>query len=400
MEPEPPTTWPVLRRMPDLATLEEQTRTAVDAAVARLCLLRDVFADRFLVLARRHLPSYEVLPDDDVKASAQRFLDVLISELNSQRVPDDALREVLWDHAHERAARGIPLDDLALGYKLGSRAMLSLLDEVAAEVAMPSAFLLAAHDSTWEFANEASGIFARIQHELALERAHFDAERRATFAAGVLSGSLPAEQINCDAQAFGLAPQSSYVALAARAETPDDAETIRRTVASAVQVSVDRLLLARIGPALGFIVQRVPESVGRHLVAAGPSLPLDQLAKGFDEAVLTLETARQFAMSGVVHLADLGPRPLVLGDAHTAERLSARHLTALERAGRSNGEIEVTARIYLECDQDVGEVARRLAVHPNTVRYRVNRFQQLTQLDLRRTEDLVTTWWLLNRRRS
>lgn len=45
-------------------------------------------------------------------------------------------------------------------------------------------------------------------------------------------------------------------------------------------------------------------------------------------------------------------------------------------------------------------MARRLTVHPNTVRYRVKRFEQLTGLDLRRTEDLVTSWWLLNRRRA
>ncbi len=39
-------------------------------------------------------------------------------------------------------------------------------------------------------------------------------------------------------------------------------------------------------------------------------------------------------------------------------------------------------------------------MHPNTVRYRVSRFQELTDLNLRRTEDLVTSWWLLNRRRA
>ncbi|MER5948155.1 helix-turn-helix domain-containing protein [Streptomyces sp. NPDC001904] len=340
--------------MPDLAALDDRTRTAVVAAVERLRAMRDDFADRFLALARRHLPSYRVLTDHEIRVSAQRFMDILVSELSSLRVPDEALREALWDYARERTARGVPLDDLALGYKLGSRAMLTLLDEVAADVALPADFLLAAHDSTWEFANEASAIFARIQHELALERAHFDAERRAA----------------C------------------------------RTLASAVHVPADRLLLAQVGAALGTIVPKVPDSVGGHLVAAGPPLPLAQLGAGFEEAVLTLETARRFAMSGVMHLADLGPRPLVLSDAHTADGLSARHLTALDTAGRSSAEIEETARTYLECDQDVGEVARRLAVHPNTVRYRVNRFQQLTELDLRRTEDLVTSWWLPNRRRA
>ncbi|MFJ9054735.1 helix-turn-helix domain-containing protein [Streptomyces sp. NBC_00111] len=398
MEHETPTAWPVLRRMPDLATLDEPTRTGVVAAVTRLRSLGDVFADRYLTLVRTHVPAYAVLSDDEVRSSARRFMDILVSELSSLRVPDAALRDMLGEYAVERAARGLPLDALAIGYQLGSREMLALVDEVAAEVGLSPDFLLAVHDSTWEFANEASSVFARVQHDLALERAHFDAERRSAYAGGVLSGTLPAERINSDAPLFGLAPQTDYVALAARAASADDADAVRRAIASAVRVPADRLLLAQVGAVLGFIAPRAPEAVACHLVAAGPPLPLDQLATGFDDAVLALETARRFAMSGVVRLSDLGPRPLVLSDARIAEGLATRHLAALDAAGRSSGEIEETARAYLDCDQDVREVARRLAVHPNTVRYRVNRFQQLTGLDLRRTEDLVTSWWLLNRR--
>jgi hypothetical protein len=386
--------------MPDLAALDEPTRTSVVAAVARLRTLHDVFAERFLALIRRHVPGYAVLSDDDIRASARRFMDILVSELASLRIPDAALRKMLGDYALERAAQGLPLDVLTIGYQLGSREMLALLDEVAAEVALPPDLLLAVHDSTWEFSNEASAVFARVQHDLALERAHFDAERRSAFAAGVLSGTFPLERINRDAHLFGLASQAHHVAVAARAVTVDDSDAIRRAVAAAVHVPADRLPLAQVGTALGFIAPRAPKSVAGRLVAVSPPLPLDKLHVGFDEAVLVLETATRFAMSGVVQLSDLGPRPLVLADARTAEGLSVRHLAPLDAAGRSSSEIEETTRTYLECDQDVREVALSLAVHPNTVRYRVNRFQQLTGLDLRRTEDLVTAWWLLNRRRG
>ncbi|MEU3294421.1 helix-turn-helix domain-containing protein [Streptomyces longwoodensis] len=400
MEPETPTAWPVRRRMPDLAALDEPTRATVIAAVARLRTLDDVFADRVLTLIRRHVPGYAVLSDDDIRASARRFMSILVSELSSLRVPDAALRKRLSDHAIERAARGLPLTVLTIGYQLGSREMLALFDEVAAEVALPPDLLLAVHDSTWEFSNEASAVFARVQHDLALEHAHFDAERRSAFAAGVLSGTLPLERINRDAHAFGLATQAHHVAVAVRADSAEDAAAIRRAIAVALHTSADRLLLAQVGTVLGFIAPRAPKSVAGHLTAVGPSLPLDQLDTSFEEAVLVLETATRFSMSGIVRLSDLGPRPLVLSDAHTAERLSARHLAPLDAAGRSSAEIEETARTYLACDQDVREVASILGVHPNTVRYRVNRFQQLTGLDLHRTEDLVTSWWLLNRRRD
>ncbi|MGW2282613.1 PucR family transcriptional regulator [Streptomyces sp. NPDC001770] len=399
MEYEIPTAWPARRRMPDLATLDTSTHRAVVAAVDSLRTLRDVFADRLLTLIRRHVPGYAVLPDEEIRSSAQRFMDILVSELASLRVPDEALREILRGYAVERAGQGVPLDVVTVAYQLGSREILVLVDEVAAKVGLPPDLLLAVHDSTWEFSNEASAVFARVQHDLVLERAHFDAERRSAFASGVLGGTLSAERINRDAHFFGLAPQARHVALAAQTASADQAAVIRRAIASALRLPADRLLIAQVGPALGIIAPEAPVSVVGHLVAAGTPLPLDELKSGFDEAVLALSTARRFAMTGVVRLPDLGPRPLVLADPHTAEALSARHLAPLDAAGRSSGEIEQTAREYLECDQDVREVAGRLAVHPNTVRYRVNRFQELTGLDLHRTEDLVTAWWLLNRRR-
>lgn len=399
MSSESPMAWPARRRMPDLATLDEPTRSIVVAAVERLRAQRSAFADRFLKLARQQLPGYAVLTDEEIRTSAQRFMDTLLSELSSLRVPDAALREMLGQFAVERAARGIPLDVLAVGYQLGSREMLAVVDEVAVAVGLPPDLLLAVHDSTWEFSNEASSVFARVEHDLALERAHFDAERRSAFAGGVLSGTFPAEQVHRDAHLFGLDPRAHHVPLAARAASTDDADAVRRAIASAVGMPADRLLLAQVGASLGFIAPNAPAAIVGHLVAVGPALALDQLHDGFDEAVLALETAECFGLSGVVQLSELGPRPLVLAGARTAAGLWSRHLEALDGAGRSNSEIEETTRVYLECDQRVREVARRLAVHPNTVRYRVNRFHQLTGLDLRRTEDLVTAWWLLNRRR-
>ncbi|GAA3197687.1 helix-turn-helix domain-containing protein [Dactylosporangium siamense] len=397
-----PAAWPARRGMPDLATLDEPTRRTIARAVELLRAKQDAFGHRFLKLARDHLPGYRVLTDEEIRATAQLFMDTLVSELSFLRVPDGALRELLNRFAVERGARGIPPEVLAAGYQMGSREMLTLLDEVGLEVGLPADLLLAVHDSTWEFSNEASSVFARVQHDLALERAHFDAERRSTFAAGVLSGAFPAEQINRDAHLFGLDPRARHVPLAARAPSPaspDGADAIRRGIAAALRMPADRLLFAEIGTCLGFIAPATPDHLTGHLVAAGPPTVLDQLPDGFQEAVLALATAEQFRQSGLVRLADLGPRPLVLSSTRIAAGLAARHLHALDAPARATTDIEETTRVYLECDQQVREVAQRLAVHQNTVRYRVHRFEELTGLDLHHTEDLVTAWWLLNRRR-
>lgn len=385
--------------MPDLATLDEPIRRKVTTAVDLLGARKDAYGDQFLAIVREDLPGYEGLRDGEIRANAQRFMDTLVAELSCLRVPDAALRGLVQSFAAKSAARGIPPDLLAAGYQLGSRAMLAVMDQVAAEVDLPPDLVLAIHDSTWEFSNEASAVFARVHHDLALERAHFDAERRSTYAGGVLRGTFAAEQVNRDAHLFGLDARVHHVPLAASAASTGDADTIRRAIASALHLPADRLLFAEVGASLGFIAPRVPDHLTGHLVAAGPAAPLDQIHAAFAEAVLALDTAEWFGQSGVVRLADLGPRPLVLAAAPIAAGLAARHLDALDGSGRVNTDLEETARVYLECDQQVRVTAQRLAVHQNTVRYRVHRFAELTGLDLHRTEDLITAWWLLNRRR-
>jgi sugar diacid utilization regulator len=166
-----------------------------------------------------------------------------------------------------------------------------------------------------------------------------------------------------------------------------------------LRMPAEQPLVADLDTSLGVIAPKAPEYRINHLVAVGPAVVLDQLHDAFVEAVLTLDTASRFGQSGIVRLADLGPRPLVVSAAGIAAGLSDRHLRAFDGPGRANHDIEETTRVYLECNQQVREVSQRLAVHPNTVRYRVHRFHELTGLDLRRTEDLVTAWWLLNRRR-
>ncbi|ROS78420.1 CdaR family transcriptional regulator [Cellulomonas sp. PhB143] len=399
MENDSAAAWPRRTRLPDLASLDEPLRGAVLETARRLRAARGEFGERFLLTARQNVPEYDLYTDDEIRDSAHGFVDIMAGELESYRVPDDALRETLVGFAHERVSRGMSMEALAVSYQLGSREMLELMDRIAAEVDLPPGLLLAVHDSTWEFSNEASAIFAQIRHDLAVEGARLDAERRSAFARGVLTGSFTAERIALDAPLFGLDSAARYVAVVARGDGVG-AEDARRGVARALRTPADRLLFAELGSSLGCIAARAPVADEGRLVAVGPRQGLEDLHAGFEEAETALATAERFGTSGVVRLADLGPRPLVLAADRVATGLEARLLARLDAEGRSGLDVEETTRLYLEHDQRVGRVAERLTVHPNTVRYRVNRFRELTGLDVRRTEDLVTAWWLLHRRRA
>ena len=392
--------WPSRSPLPPLAELDPETLALVAVFVERLRQSIDWYSERVVQLTRTHIPGYSVAADDDIRASARSSLEDLISELSQLRTPNDAARERLEGLALRRAAQGMPLETLSLGYRLGSREMLTMMDEIASDIGLPNDLVLAMHDSTWEFANEAAAVFARIEHDRAVERVRFDGERRSGFVRGVLGGAYSIDEIHRDADLFGLDSRRTYVPLAIGLSAPGEIDGVRRELSAALRTTSDRLLIAEVGGTLGCIAQAAPDQLSGFVVAVGSSDTLESLAAGFAEAELALETASLFGLDGVVRLDQLGPKPLALAAEAAAAGLEQRHWRRLDGEGTSGGQLEETMRVYLECDQQVQDAASRLTVHPNTVRYRIGRFRELTGLDVHRTEDLITAWWLLNRRRG
>jgi DNA-binding PucR family transcriptional regulator len=56
-----------------------------------------------------------------------------------------------------------------------------------------------------------------------------------------------------------------------------------------------------------------------------------------------------------------------------------------------------TTERFLTNDCNAEATARELDVHVNTVRHRLNRFEEATGRSLRETEALVEVWWALQR---
>jgi DNA-binding PucR family transcriptional regulator len=54
--------------------------------------------------------------------------------------------------------------------------------------------------------------------------------------------------------------------------------------------------------------------------------------------------------------------------------------------------------VYLECGMHVERTAEKLVVHPNTVRYRIGRFEELTDASLRDVSVAGEVWWALQAR--
>lgn len=126
----------------------------------------------------------------------------------------------------------------------------------------------------------------------------------------------------------------------------------------------------------------------------------DPLPSAFDvrpaylESRIALNIHHRLNLQGVVfHLASLRAYRLILHattelDAiEMCEEIMGRVLQADERRG---GVILETFRTYLGAANSVTATGKALAIHPHTVQYRLHRLQQLTGMDLQKSEDRLT----------
>ena len=209
---------------------------------------------------------------------------------------------------------------------------------------------------------------------------------------GVLFGTLAPGERRGQLESYGVDSGREYVAVRAR---PAD-RAIERALGFHEALQHRRGLSAIVdGDLVGFLRER-PAGEPLGVVGVGPPRRLDRLAESFRLATRALVTADAFGLKGTYDVAQLGLRPAVVADDDVGDALCRRYLDPLE-ATRSAGELTATLRAYFECGLHVERAALQLFVHPNTMRYRLGRFEELTGASLRDPVSAFEVWWALER---
>ena len=252
----------------------------------------------------------------------------------------------------------------------------------------------------WDWADAVAADTAGVYRQLELDVEARDDDQRARFVRGLLDGSLSAAEAQSRAAAYGLLPSTRYLALRGRAVTGTDGARLRRELELSGGGGEGGALVALVEGDLWGIVSRRPQLGPAHgVVALGAAADLGGLPASFALATRALDTAIAFGVEGVVSIDELSLRPVILAEDHVGEWLMRRYLEPLGELGEYGATLEHTVQEYLASGMRVDASAKALIVHPNTLRHRLDRFQQLTGADLRKTQDVVEVWWALERRR-
>jgi hypothetical protein len=150
-------------------------------------------------------------------------------------------------------------------------------------------------------------------------------------------------------------------------------------LARKIVTAVESLTPIRLAAGIGVAVERVAD-IPRSRRAAERALAV---LEGLDDD------------RRVVHIADVRSRAVLLDLMELAtERAELREGTlqqVLADEPERADEHRATLRAYLDCSGNVAAAAKRLGVHPNTLRYRVRRLVERTGLDLDDPDERLVT---------
>jgi DNA-binding PucR family transcriptional regulator len=146
------------------------------------------------------------------------------------------------------------------------------------------------------------------------------------------------------------------------------------------------------------IVDRVERATGVRLVAGiGTSVPqVRDVPRSRAAAERALEVLAQGKLAArAVHIEDVRAHAVLLellGLAAQRPSLLQGKLESLVEHDLEHGTVYTeTLRSYLDCWGDSAAAARRLCVHPNTLRYRLRRLVELSGLDLEDPDERLVT---------
>lgn len=355
------------------------------------------FAQQVVDQLAAEIPVYGALAPAELAEVATIDLRTVIDAIRTGRHPSPESPELVSVAAlaERRAEEGIPVEALVRAYHVGAQVLWVGFGEAAGELGSPVADVARTAAALWEWveAVQAVAIAAHRRAERALDRLRND--DRAILWQGLLSGALSSEDLDRLATRAGIDPAAKYLCIRARLPESADPVVVRRD-------------LDRNGPA-GSVFWVLDDDViglcsttwgiAAHCVLAGVAgpVPLDRVGDALGEATEALEVAEHRKRRGIVRLIDVALDAMVHREDDLGRMLVERHLDALHGAGPMAGELPATLRTWFEHGCNVAEAAAALHLHPNTLRYRLSRYEVLAGIDLGSPTDLFELWWALRR---
>lgn len=345
---------------------------------------------------RRQVPEYHAVDRTEHEVSVTEQYRGLLAGLSERRPPNPEEVTRARSLGQRRAREGLTLAATMSAYHIGYREMWNV---ILARTATPeqslSSELLPLVDLVWTWVQRASSAAA----EAFEETTRIEDAARTTLLLRLLNGI------------YGGAPQHADLELTARALGFDPAKDFRVVVTPSESWESSRLNGFRRQLAKGARGAVAHSEVrGTSLVTISQGLPADELVEMLREQCADIAVGVGLQRAGLPGAADSATdaeESLVYGRGRSGDRVvwfehdwlaitlfqREARLKPLLRPDRGasslHGDAAVAICGLIDNGLSFSAAGRALHLHPNTVRYRVERWQQLTGWDVRTRQGLL-----------
>lgn len=339
--------------------------------------------------ARRALleiPEYADVTATELREGIARDLGLAMVALVEQRELTDADRAAMSLIGDTRAAQGLPIEGMLRVYRITIDEVFGVLWEAAETGDLDAADVLLLTREAWHYAGPmmegAVGAYRKRELDLAVA----DSQRRTSLVHSLLlsTGGAAPELLT----SVGLDPSAAFVAFRARSAGGDT-----RPLLSGLQlpgVLEHGLVAPYAGDVIGLAARRPTTPTGPGVViGVGPAGRLDDLPRSFGVASRVVDTATAFGRGGVLGIEALAMEAVARSEGALGDALITRYIVPLAPSTTAGAEIIQTVRAFLDCELSAERAAEGLRVHPNTVRNRLRRFEELTEASLRSVPELT-----------
>ncbi|WP_411151624.1 PucR family transcriptional regulator [Streptomyces sp. A30] len=345
--------------------------------------------ERIAERIRADVPAYadeSLIPFDSLRQSCTANADLVLSHLRRSGAPDPGpARET----GRIRAEQGMPLADILHAYRIGFEFVWSeILTQARTRTTVPDAQLVDRSAEIWHLFGLYAEAVAAAHRETTAELAVQRGARRSALVEALFSGVI-ADRITLwdAARELGLPERGPYAVVAAAADSPGEEPLpgVEASLRHAHLPSAWRLLADQ---QIGLIAVGAPEAEAtglRILRRAGARVGVSPRFSSLRDTPQALRFAR-LALAGLPGggsgVARFDDNPLAMLVA--AAPAEATHLMnvvlkpVLDLPGLERTRLLDTLKHWFDAGGSAATTARRLYVHPNTVRYRLRRVEELT----------------------
>lgn len=364
-------------------TISDTDREALLTAIAPRI---ETVVARTVQRAKETVAEYAVVDEEELKAGIVADLQRAMVALLEERELTEADRAGMSEIGDARARAGIPMEAMLRVYRYTIDEVFNGLWEASDEGAVPPEAVIRITRLIWHYADPMMDVAVEAYRRRELQQAVADTQDRTALVHGLLLNTGGIEQIDPTLGAH-LDPTASYLAVRARSGGSQRDLLLDLGTAGVLEGGA---AAPHQGDVIGF-ARRSP-SVGQlhdAVIGVGPAGPLHELPHSYAVASRVVATADAFGRTGVFTIDDLALEAIARAESTITRRLVDRYVTPCEPGSAAGAELLETLRVHMAHDLSVDATAAELFVHPNTVRNRLRRYEQLTHSNLRSVEHLA-----------